>query len=324
MNVFYIFANRRKLSLSYRKYTKEKVEEYIESFGCTLVSDYVGYNESIQIKCKCGRIFNTTFPRFKKGKTKCDVCSGKKYDYDYVKDFIESNDCILLSDSYNNESGILDIQCSCGNIFKTTFGKFKHRNKRKCNLCSIGRKNNGFLEIDEVTKFLSSHNIELVSEYKSSSEPLLVKCRCGEIYRTTFNKIKSAGRVVCPKCSNGMSKIEVIVKDYLDKLRISYKTQFTFSDLKARHNVYYRFDFAILKEDIVVCLIELDGRQHFEPIDEWGGKEYLDKIKYNDSIKNSYCERNDIKLFRIPYYNFNNIYSEIDKVLKYVNPVLLN
>jgi hypothetical protein len=47
--------------------------------------------------------------------------------------------------------------------------------------------------------------------------------------------------------------------------------------------------------------IEYDGRHHYEVIYDWCGEEYLDKIKINDSIKNKYCEENNIILLRISY-----------------------
>jgi hypothetical protein len=47
--------------------------------------------------------------------------------------------------------------------------------------------------------------------------------------------------------------------------------------------------------------IEYDGRQHFEPIDFFGGNDGLKYIQINDAIKNKYCEDNGIKLIRIRY-----------------------
>ena len=49
------------------------------------------------------------------------------------------------------------------------------------------------------------------------------------------------------------------------------------------------------------CCIEYDGKQHFEPIDYFGGKNGFIKTQERDDIKNQYCKNNDIKLIRIPY-----------------------
>ena len=69
------------------------------------------------------------------------------------------------------------------------------------------------------------------------------------------------------------------------------------------------FDFYI--PDLNIC-IEYDGEQHFEPVDFGGkGKEYAEKRfkaqQKRDNIKTEYCKNNNIKLIRIPYWEFDNV-----------------
>ena len=64
------------------------------------------------------------------------------------------------------------------------------------------------------------------------------------------------------------------------------------------------FDFYLPKYNI---LIEYDGKQHFL----YGGfgidlLEFMN-LKYRDNIKTKYCEDNNIKLIRIPYWEFDNV-----------------
>lgn len=58
------------------------------------------------------------------------------------------------------------------------------------------------------------------------------------------------------------------------------------------------FDFYL--PELNIC-IEYDGEQHFKENRHFGGKEYLEKTKYHDQIKNEYCKNNNIKLIRIKY-----------------------
>ena len=58
--------------------------------------------------------------------------------------------------------------------------------------------------------------------------------------------------------------------------------------------------------ELIVC-IEYDGIQHFEPIERFGGKEEFSRTKIRDNIKTQYCKDNNIKLIRIPYWDFDNI-----------------
>lgn len=83
-----------------------------------------------------------------------------------------------------------------------------------------------------------------------------------------------------------------------------------------------RFDFAIFdKSKNLLFLLELDGKQHYEICSYAKTEEILNSNKQHDKMKNDYCNNKGIKLFRIPYWKFNNIHEEIDKILKQVNPV---
>lgn len=65
-----------------------------------------------------------------------------------------------------------------------------------------------------------------------------------------------------------------------------------------------RYDFAILKDNNVVRLIEFDGEQHFMEIPAWGKLEITQK---RDKIKNDYALTHNIPLVRIPYWERDNI-----------------
>lgn len=67
-----------------------------------------------------------------------------------------------------------------------------------------------------------------------------------------------------------------------------------------------RFDFAVFdKNNILIALIEFDGRQHFiyEESSNWNNsyEDFLEN-QYRDQLKNEYCIKNNYKLLRIPYY----------------------
>jgi hypothetical protein len=58
------------------------------------------------------------------------------------------------------------------------------------------------------------------------------------------------------------------------------------------------FDFYLPKYRTV---IEFDGKQHYEPMEYFGGIESYERLKINDKIKSDYCEENYIDLIRIRY-----------------------
>ena len=98
---------------------------------------------------------------------------------------------------------------------------------------------------------------------------------------------------------------------YLDSRNIKYESQYKFNDCKSKTKL--PFDFYIPSKNIV---IEYDGRQHFEPIDYFGGFNSFVEGKIRDTIKTIYCKENNIKLIRIAYWDFDNIEEILEKELE--------
>ena len=87
---------------------------------------------------------------------------------------------------------------------------------------------------------------------------------------------------------------------------IQYISQYRFDDCKNIRTL--PFDFYL--PDYNTC-IEYDGELHYKAVDYFGGDEALSNTQFRDDIKTQYCLNNNIRLIRIPYWEFNNI----DKIL---------
>ena len=97
-------------------------------------------------------------------------------------------------------------------------------------------------------------------------------------------------------CLNNKSRGEIKIAQILNENNISYKEQYCFQDCKNNHCL--PFDFYL--PDYNIC-IEYDGKQHFQPVEYFGGEKEFQHTKINDKIKTQYCKDHDIKLVRIPY-----------------------
>ena len=73
------------------------------------------------------------------------------------------------------------------------------------------------------------------------------------------------------------------------------------------------FDFYLPDLNIA---IEYDGIQHYQPVVTFGGEEAFAELKLNDAFKTEYCYKNNIKLIRIPYTEYNTISEFLDNELK--------
>jgi hypothetical protein len=63
------------------------------------------------------------------------------------------------------------------------------------------------------------------------------------------------------------------------------------------------FDFAILdEEDCVVCLVEYQGQQHYNPEVFHGA--WKNNPQSHDEMKKQYCSEHNIPLIEIPYTDY--------------------
>lgn len=86
---------------------------------------------------------------------------------------------------------------------------------------------------------------------------------------------------------------EIEIENFLNKYELKYTKN------------YLNFDFYLPK---IRYVIEFDGRQHFEPISDFGGTNTFYKLKKIDDDKNRYCEDNFINIIRIKYDQLDDLY----------------
>lgn len=134
----------------------------------------------------------------------------------------------------------------------------------------------------------------------------LCKCDCGNIVEVKARELQSGDTQSCGCLfSAGEAKISQI----LTELRLEYKKEYIFKDYPTA-----RFDFALLNNEQVYCLIEYDGPQHFINTANSGGWNTIERYETithpKDLEKNKYCQDNNIPLIRIPYTDYNNLTKE--------------
>lgn len=130
--------------------------------------------------------------------------------------------------------------------------------------------------------------------------------KCHSICTVAAKTLKSGRQYSCG-CLK--SKSESKIKELLEINHISFIQQYLFKDLIGEKDCL-KFDFAIFELDNLVCLIECQGEQHYNPVDHFGGeKQFLRQQSY-DNKKREYCKKHNLKLIEIPYWDFDKIDSE--------------
>lgn len=195
----------------------------------------------------------------------------------------------------------VECVCDCGNV-----GIYNKRDVQSGHTKSCGCLQSEIAS-SIVTKDwsgeVSEYGVELLyKDIKNKNGQWLWKCKCG-LCGNEFSDIPARimnGHVTSCGCRRNSSK-EQMIEEFLIKCKTKYKSQYSFNDCK--HKYTLRFDFALFDEnDDLICLIEYDGKQHYEPIQFFGGKRGFQITQKRDEIKNDYCARNNLNLLRLPYY----------------------
>ena len=291
-----------------------------------------GSRIKVQVKCDyCGEIIWTVWRDYlkcKNDKYACKHCRQKRtsennlaerqdYLYNTALNFCNSKGYILITKKEDiiNSNSIVEYMCPKHGINKTkVYALILQHGCPKCQYenNSIKLKNT----IDDLLRLGSELSIVILNpeeyiDYYTSN----LKCvcnKCGDVYITSYQLLKSGKCVLCKKCAKSESHGETKIRLYLESKLIEFEQQKRFSDCRTK--LPLPFDFYLPNINTV---IEYDGEGHFYKVDFKGhdGEETFQRTITNDKIKNKYCEAHNINLIRIPYWDFSNIEKILDDKL---------
>jgi len=199
------------------------------------------------------------------------------------------------------------------NVICPKHGKFKRKaylfisGKHHCSRC---QNENRKITTDEFIKRSKIRHGDKYDyskvDYKGGLNEVEIVCpKHGSFLQAPYIHISGSG---CPLCheSTGERYVSLILKE----MSINFIRGKKFEDCKSELGRQLPFDFYL--PDYNLC-IEYDGKQHYEPINIFGGDYSYKRQVHLDSIKNKYCEDNNIKLLRIKYTISG--YNKISKLL---------
>lgn len=310
---------RNKLSLeeiSKRSSLIHVDEENIPLYFIPLEQEYKNVNKTqLKIYCKeCDEWFNMNAKNhltLKQGHKKCAI-QKRRLTMKEISDRSEGifrdkdgNTLYFIPLDQEYENGYTEIKIFCKRCDKWIKQRAdNHLAGHGCNDCGE-RENakNRLLTLKEISDRSNAihtdengetmYIIDLDQKYINKRHEIDIFCKkCKE----TFKQTVSVHLQGCGCSCFTESKGERFISKFLNTLGISYIKQYKFKECKNIKRL--PFDFYLEKYN--TC-IEYDGRQHFEPIEYFGGQSNFDKSIHNDNIKNKYCEDKGIKLLRIKY-----------------------
>lgn len=216
---------------------------------------------------------------------------------------------VLGRDNENKNRRIYWIcQCECGNIKSICGENLKYGDTKSCG-CLQKELASKRYTIDLTNKRFGKLTVIKRDLSKKNDVSWICQCDCGNIKSIIGDHLKSGHTISCG-CYN-RSKGEDKILKILTKNNFIFSTQYSFKNLIGIGGGTLRFDFAILDEkENIVCLIEYQGRQHYDNIQHFGGEDDFNKRTQHDRMKRQYCQENNIKLVEIPYWDYNKISAE--------------
>ena len=245
-------------------------------------------------KCSCGEIKEVLGDHLKRGAVKtCGKCNLSPRKIDEIGNQYGKLTVIAEAPSRNGRAYWL-CQCECG----------KQKEISGTNLRVYGHIGCGCGQItDRIGK---KYGLLTVLEQLPDNQWKCL-CECGNTIIASGNQLNKGHKLSCG-CLK--SKGEARICKILTVLNQEFIQEKTFENCVFENGTFARFDFYLPQRNLI---IEYDGEQHYTG---WIGKDNLNEIQAKDKFKTEWCEKNQIQLLRIPYYNYENIENIIKNVLE--------
>ncbi len=291
----------------------------------TVIKMLYNYNGTHRTKCLCKCDCGNECIRaaYDLGKSELSSCGCAKKEYVRIScgkniDGMKFGRLLVLETLWDENPPMVKCLCDCGNIVIIRKSDVQKLHTQSCG-CFQREQSSKLNEVD-YADVISDYGVQLLKQYKKNKHgQWLWKCKCGNCgnyfydlpARILNGHVRSCG---CLKRSSN----EMFIANFLDELNVQFEEQYKFEDCKSDKGYYLYFDFAIFKDNDLLCLLEYDGKQHFIANDLFGGEKSLIETISRDNIKNKYCADNDIQIYRFPYTMSNDEIKE--KIMNIIYP----
>lgn len=262
---------------------------------------YIGGNTRVTMTCKIHGDF-LQLPRHHIKGSGCPKCGiermkitrdefiersikmhGDKYDYSRV-------------DYFDTVVKVLILCKKHGEFYQKPSGHLSGKGCKVCSYDSIRTTQDEF-----INKCSMIHNFKYdytETKYIDIYTKITIKCpKHGDFIQKPGVHLKGSG---CKRCNSSKGVLKIV--KMLDDMNVEYELEKRFETCVNINTLRFDIDLPTYN-----CLIEFDGMQHFESVEEWGGEEGLSNSIKRDKIKDKWVKNNKIYLFRLSYKDINNI-----------------
>ena len=281
----------------------EKGEPYIKPSGKKI--------STWACKCDCGKQITVRTEYLRSGHTQsCGCLCGRV-------NFIGEEFGRLSVTEYVGNSQYL-CSCRCGNQVVVKASNLTNRNTQSCGCYQRERTSEATFCSLVGERFGKLTVIERVKNNRFDHVCYRCKCDCGGEAIVDSTNLKNGNT---NSCGCIKSKGEMKINQWLTTHKIKFIPQYSHNDIFLSSGRRPFFDFAIFDNyNNLLCLIEYQGPQHYGYSGYgWDNEENFKQTVRRDKERRDGCERLNIPLYEIPYWEFDDIDRVLEEILKTIH-----
>lgn len=300
--------------------SKNKLINYLQNHNIELIGTYTDVNTKTTFKCtQCGYIWDTTPNSILSGHG-CAKCASHISYKLTTEDFItkakrvQKDNYDYTNTQYVNANTNITIKCPIHGEFEILPNSFIKSGC--CPRCSTEQRglNSRYTTEEFIERAKKVHGDKYdysKTKYIGKEVPVTIICpKHGEFQQTPAHHLKGSGCQKCA-CSHG----ETFIIEYLNNKKINFQSQYLIQvpkDVRSSGRIYADFYIRDLN-----TIIEYNGKQHYVPIEYFGGKVTFEAQIKRDNYLRQYCLDNNIRLIELHYgIDFNIIKEYLDTYLE--------
>lgn len=261
-------------------------------YGKLVALEYLGQSKW-KCKCDCGNEKIVSGGHLETGHTKSCGC----YRPPRI-DLTNQRFGRLIALEYNGNSK-WKCKCDCGNELLVETGNLRTGNTKSCGCYQRDRAHEANFQDLTGQIFGKLTVIKRVNNNRFDQVCYQCQCECGGMAIAPAQNLRKG---ITNSCGCIKSKGEMLINKWLVKHQIDFYPQYSIEEIVLDSGRCPFFDFAIFKNNKLLCLIEYNGRQHYTYSNYgWDNEENFLKTQHRDKQKIEWCKNLNIPLYIIKY-----------------------
>lgn len=207
--------------------------------------------------------------------------------------------------------GKWNCRCVCGNVVPVITYNLLNGNTQSCGCLQKEKASEATFKSLVGERFGKLLVIERVENNRFGHICYKCKCDCGGEAIVDAGNLRQGNT---NSCGCIKSKGEMIINNWLQEHNIPFQSQYSIDEIILDSSRRPFFDFAIFDNDNnLLCLIEYNGKQHYEITGGWNNEEMFEITQHRDNQKSEWCKKLNIPLYIISYLD--NIEEKLEEII---------